>query len=73
MLVALLGERGGGAAHSCGKLVHILVGHLRWALGSSVIETMPGGYRLALPGDDFDVVRFEALVGRARTVAAGVQ
>jgi hypothetical protein len=31
---------------------------------------MAGGYRLALPGDDLDAVRFEALVDRARVLAA---
>ena len=34
--------------------------------GTDVIETTPGGYRLALPHDGLDVRRFESFVERAR-------
>jgi hypothetical protein len=36
------------------KQVQICVGRLRKALGASAIETAPGGYRLALDGDNLD-------------------
>jgi hypothetical protein len=39
---------------------------LRKALGSSIIETVAGGYRLAVAGDDVDVARLEDLIERGR-------
>jgi DNA-binding SARP family transcriptional activator/WD40 repeat protein len=52
------------------KQVQILIGRLRKALGPEAIETVAGGYRLVLPDDDVDAGRFEALVGKARALAA---
>jgi WD40 repeat protein/DNA-binding SARP family transcriptional activator len=52
------------------KQVQILVGRLRKVLGAEAIETTTGGYRLALPSDELDSVRFEQLVERARMLAA---
>ena len=44
-----------------------LASRLRKALPRGVIEGQTGGYRLAVQGDAVDAVRFENLVGRART------
>jgi DNA-binding SARP family transcriptional activator/WD40 repeat protein len=55
---------------SWAKQVQICVGRLRKALGTAAIETVSGGYRLAVDDDDLDVVRFEALVTRARRLRA---
>ncbi len=46
-----------------------LVSRLRKALPAGVVEGRPDGYRLTLPADAVDAVRFERLVvaGRART------
>ena len=52
------------------KQVQILIGRLRRALGPAAVETVGGGYRLALPGEALDLVRFEELVERARGYAA---
>jgi DNA-binding SARP family transcriptional activator len=52
------------------KQVQILVGRLRRALGPAAIDTVGGGYRLTLAGDDLDAARFELLVERARGLAA---
>jgi DNA-binding SARP family transcriptional activator/WD40 repeat protein len=52
------------------KQVQASVGLVRKALGSAAIETTAAGYRLALDADEVDVRRFEALVARARTLAA---
>ena len=38
--------------------------------GASAIETVPGGYRLALDGDELDTARFERLAERGRALAA---
>ncbi len=48
------------------KVVQGCVVRLRKLLGREAIETSPHGYRLAVPGDDIDAIRFERLVGRAR-------
>jgi DNA-binding SARP family transcriptional activator len=44
------------------KQIQASVVRLRRALGPGSIETEAGGYRLALPGDEIDVLRFERLV-----------
>ena len=43
-----------------------LVARLRRALGADVVETVPGGYRLAVDPHDVDALRFESLVAAAR-------
>jgi DNA-binding SARP family transcriptional activator/WD40 repeat protein len=48
------------------KIVQNCVARLRKVLGPAAIETVPGGYRLALPPDDLDVARFERAVARTR-------
>jgi WD40 repeat protein/DNA-binding SARP family transcriptional activator len=48
------------------KVIHGCVSRLRKALGAAAIDTVPGGYRLALPVDDVDAQRFEHLVQRGR-------
>ncbi len=52
--------------------LHRLVSRLRRVLPDGVIEGQPDGYRLAVAPDAVDAVRFERLVGRART-ADGLQ
>jgi len=52
------------------KQVQICVGRLRKALGADAIETLPGGYRLALAADELDTERFERLAERGRTLRA---
>jgi DNA-binding SARP family transcriptional activator len=49
--------------------VQICVGRLRRALGAAAIETVAGGYRLTLSGDEVDVDRFEQLVEHGRRLA----
>ncbi|MCE6998428.1 winged helix-turn-helix domain-containing protein [Saccharothrix sp. S26] len=44
-----------------------LVSRLRKALPDGVVEGHPNGYRLAVPPDAVDAVRFERLVAQART------
>src|ERR1700678_2340112 len=44
-----------------------LVSRLRKALPEGVVEGQPDGYRLAVEPEAVDAVRFERLVGRART------
>jgi len=57
------------------KQVQICVSRLRKVLGSSAIETGPGGYRLVMAGDDVDIHRFERLIawGRARRAAGNAR
>lgn len=43
-----------------------LVSRLRKALPEGSVEGQPNGYRLAVPPDEVDAVRFERLVGEAR-------
>ena len=52
------------------KQVQICVARLRRALGAHEIDTLAGGYRLALDGDGLDTVRFERLAERGRALAA---
>jgi DNA-binding SARP family transcriptional activator/WD40 repeat protein len=55
---------------SWSKQVQICVARGRKALGPAAIETVGGGYRLALAGEDIDVCRFEQLAERGRDLAA---
>jgi WD40 repeat protein/DNA-binding SARP family transcriptional activator len=48
------------------KVVPGCVMRLRRVLGADTIVTVPGGYRLVVPGDEVDAQRFERLVGRAQ-------
>ena len=48
------------------KVVQGCVVRLRKALGPQAIETLPDGYRLAVPANEVDAHRFVHLVGRAR-------
>jgi DNA-binding SARP family transcriptional activator/WD40 repeat protein len=52
------------------KVVQGSMMRLRRALGPDAIETTSTGYRLSVPDDDVDAVRFERLVSRAREFAA---
>ncbi len=52
------------------KVVQGCVVRLRKILGSRAIETLPLGYRLAVPLDEIDAQRFERAVGRARELLA---
>ena len=52
------------------KQVQICIGRLRKVLGAAAIETVPGGYRLALDGDEVDGFQFEQLIDRARVLRA---
>src|SRR5580658_8284291 len=49
-----------------------LVSRLRSRLGADLIETRSSGYRLGVPADEVDLVRFEALVSRADEAPAPV-
>ncbi len=51
---------------SWNKVVQGCIVRLRKALGPDAIETLPTGYRLAIPPDDVDVRRFERLLSRVR-------
>jgi DNA-binding SARP family transcriptional activator/WD40 repeat protein len=55
---------------SWAKQVQICIGRLRKSLGSTAIETVAGGYRLSVDGEDLDTVRFEQLVARAGVLRA---
>lgn len=60
---ALWGEQ---VPQSWPKVVQGCVVRLRKILGNQAIETLPLGYRLAVPLDEIDAQRFERAVGRAR-------
>jgi predicted ATPase/DNA-binding SARP family transcriptional activator len=55
----------GGAANA----LQALVSRLRRALGTDVVGTVAGGYRLAVPADAVDATRFGELVAAASGVA----
>ena len=61
---------GGDPPPSWPKQVQICIGRLRKVLGAVAIQTVPGGYRLALSEESVDSCRFERLLERARTLAA---
>lgn len=50
--------------------VQICVTHLRRRLPAGAIETVGGGYRLRLEGDEVDAYAFERLVAKARDLLA---
>jgi DNA-binding SARP family transcriptional activator len=52
------------------KQVQIDVHRLRKVLGAGAIETVAGGYRLGVRGDDLDLDRFERLIERGRLLVA---
>jgi len=54
---------------SWSKVVQGCVARLRRVLGHDAVQTVPGGYRLALADDEIDVRRFESLVARGRVLA----
>ena len=54
-------------ASAIGSLQNTVAG-LRKLIGRDVLLTQPPGYRLAIPRDDVDAHRFEALVAEARDV-----
>jgi DNA-binding SARP family transcriptional activator/WD40 repeat protein len=51
------------------KQVQICVARLRKTLGSELIETVAGGYRMDLNGHELDLLRFEELTGLGRGFA----
>ena len=53
-----------------GKVIQGSVMRLRRAVGSSAIETTPGGYRIVVPEGLLDTVEFERLVARGRSFLA---
>ena len=55
---------------SWNKVVQGCVVRLRKVLGTHAIETVPTGYRLAIPPDDVDVCRFERSISRVRELLA---
>ncbi|WP_052423788.1 AfsR/SARP family transcriptional regulator [Nonomuraea candida] len=77
---AVPGERlladiwGDSSAATMGKQLHIVISKLREILGphttEEIIQTTPGGYRLALEPDHIDAHRFARLVKRARVAQA---
>jgi DNA-binding SARP family transcriptional activator len=48
------------------KQLQICIGRLRKALGPDAIETTAAGYRLRVPDEDLDAIRFEHLVSSGR-------
>jgi predicted ATPase/DNA-binding SARP family transcriptional activator len=55
---------------SASNLLQVYISQLRSAVGSSVIETVAGGYRLHVSDSFFDARAFEALVAEGRQAAA---
>ncbi len=55
---------------SATKVLQGCVSRLRRALGADAVETVPGGYRLTVAGDQLDAVRFERTLARARELDA---
>ena len=51
------------------KALQVYVSQLRRVLGRELILTRPGGYRLVVPPDAVDLLRFEELVAEARASA----
>ncbi len=60
-----------GAPDTAAKVVHVYVSQLRKALGDArgLLATRPPGYVLSVGEEDLDLRRFEALLGRAETLA----
>ncbi|MEU7861604.1 BTAD domain-containing putative transcriptional regulator [Nonomuraea sp. NPDC049141] len=65
---------GQSSAATVAKQLHIVISKLRETLGphttEEIIQTMPGGYRLALEPDHIDAHLFTRLAKRARTAQA---
>ncbi|KAB8196467.1 tetratricopeptide repeat protein [Nonomuraea phyllanthi] len=65
---------GQSSTATAGKQLHIVISKLRETLGphtaEEIIQTMPGGYRLALQRDHIDAHLFTQLAKRARTARA---
>ncbi|MEV0827786.1 AfsR/SARP family transcriptional regulator [Nonomuraea rubra] len=65
---------GDNSAATAAKQLHIVISKLREVLApfatGEIIETMPGGYRLALEPDRIDAHRFTRLAKRARAAQA---
>ncbi|MGR6913516.1 BTAD domain-containing putative transcriptional regulator [[Actinomadura] parvosata] len=65
---------GDGSAATAAKQLHIVISKLRETLGphtdGEIIQTMPGGYRLALDPDRVDAHLFGRLAKRARAAQA---
>lgn len=59
----------GDTPASADKVVQGTIMRLRRLLGPDAIETAPGGYRLALPAAEVDVLQFKAMAGRSRELA----
>src|SRR5262245_37991551 len=55
-----------GMPASWNKVVQGCVVRLRKTLGAGAIDTLPHGYRLTLPADEVDALRFERLLRRGR-------
>ena len=51
--------------HDPANALQLLVSRLRGRLGADLVETRPGGYRLAVPLDDLDAAVFETLIDSA--------
>ncbi|MEV4570520.1 BTAD domain-containing putative transcriptional regulator [Nonomuraea sp. NPDC049419] len=58
------------SAATATKQLHIVISKLRDTLGPGAIETVPGGYRLAVPRDHVDVHAFAHLSRQARAARA---
>ena len=54
--------------HDPANAIQLLVSRLRARVGADLVDTRPGGYRLAVPLDDLDATVFEALVASAAHV-----
>jgi DNA-binding SARP family transcriptional activator len=55
---------------SAAKVVQGAILRIRRLLGRSAVESVPGGYRLTVVGDDLDSSRFDRLAERGRALAA---
>jgi predicted ATPase/DNA-binding SARP family transcriptional activator len=54
------------------RSLHVYVSHLRKLLGGAdVLQTGPGGYSLALEGEQLDAARFERLLREAKQALSG--
>jgi len=53
--------------------LHTKVSRLRKALGSEVIETVAGGYRLRIDRDQLDLLRFDDLIAGAASAATDAE
>lgn len=55
---------------SSGRTLQTYVSHLRRVLPAGLLETVPGGYRLAIGTEDVDIARFESLFLEGRRLLA---